>query len=524
MPLPAPDVEWPPKDYADALATIAEWAAWYSGDPEQLISVYGGTSSSRPANYPANRPSQYRGGVLGRLARLFWGPPSPDGEPDERQHVDMAGSLAAVSAGLLFADPPTLAIPEDLPKGEATALQARLDLIAEDAQAGLLEGAEIQAGLGGVYPVIRWDTDVQPDPWLAMVHADGAIPEWRYGKLLAATLWRVIEADGNTVVRHLERHARGVIEHGVYEGTSTSLGQPRSLTRYTATADLEPAVETGTDLLTVGYVPNLHSRAWRSQPGACWLGRSDYAGSIGALAALDQSWTSLMRDLDLARARAMVPSWMLDTLGPGQGAAFAAGRRYFVPLNMSPTDTSGITTSQPEIRAEEHLRLTQAWTLQIIGDCGYSPETFGLPGEVAMTATESGNKRARTLVTGGRKGLPWRPELARLTQALLAVGNKIAGWGVAEVRPTVKLADVAQTDPRVTAEIVNLWTQAEAASTETKVRTAHPEWDDDTVTEEVARIVDERSAAVPAADAFGQPPTGDEPADEEPAEDPEESA
>lgn len=510
MPLPAADAPWPPPEFEVARKRIATWSAWYSGDPDELTSVYGGTTTGSVR--PSDRPSQYRGGVVGRIARWFWGQPTPDGEQRSKLHVPLAGDIAATSADLLFSEPVVLTAANE---GD-TATQDRLDELAEAVHAQLLQAAEVCAALGGVFLRVAWDREVDDaGPWLDSVHADAAVPEWRYGRLVAATFWRVIAESGSTVVRHLERHEPGVIEHAVYEGSTDKIGRPVPLTEYAETRPLAEAlsasgvIETGTDLLTCAYVPNMRpNRLWRSLPAACHLGRSDYAGSEPLMDALDETWSSLMQELDLAKARAILPESMLQSLGPGQGAYFDAHRRYFVGMNVlqqpGQSGTLPIAFSQPSIRVEEHLRITAELMSRIVGMAGYSGRTFGLvDSSGAMTATEVDSRDRKSLITRDKKGLYWRPALSHMTQVLLQLGNEHFAWGVDGEAPTVRLADAVQPSLRERSEAVDMLHRAEAVSTQTRVEIAHPDWDDEQVQAEVARILAERGAAVPAADAFG---------------------
>lgn len=516
VPLPAADQDWPPKAYDEPAAKIAEWSAWYSGKPEDLRRVYGGHHTS---NYPENRSSQYRGGIVGAVSRWFWGPPSDLGEPDERVHVPLADDISGVAAGLLFGDPPDLtsAVEADV---DRAAQQDRLDLLAQDMHATLLEAAEVGSGLGGVYLRAYWDRDVRPEPWLTSVHADAAVPEWRGGELSAVTFWWVIDRTDQVVVRHLERHASGVIEHGVYEGTADKLGRPVPLTRHQDTAGLLPAVNTGLDLLTAAYVPNMRpNRLWRSLPGACNLGRSDYSACEPMLDLLDRTWSSLARDMELGVGQIIIPKSTLETLGPGKGAI--AHQRRYTPVDVLDRgdSTSWAQAIQHAIRVEEHLTLAMAITQRVISDAGYSGSSFGLPGETSQTATESSNKREKSVVTTARKGLHWRRALAHMTQVLLELGNRLDGWGVATDRPGVQLAESPES-PQQAATTVELWTRAQAASTESKVRHLHPDWADDRVQREVDAILAEQALSVPVADPFGGTGDGGEGDEPDPEEQP----
>ncbi|MFI0711706.1 phage capsid protein [Streptomyces inhibens] len=81
-------------------------------------------------------------------------------------------------------------------------------------------------------------------------------------------------------------------------------------------------------------------------------------------------------------------------------------------------------------------------------------------------------------------------------------------------RPHIQFGDAVPEDPQTTAQTLALLAQAEAASTDTKVRILHPDWSDEQVQAEVARIREEAGTAVPDP-ITGAPPapaSQDEPA------------
>ena len=45
MPLPQSNTPWPPKGTEPVYQKMVEWAAWYSGDVDRLIDVYGGSTA-----------------------------------------------------------------------------------------------------------------------------------------------------------------------------------------------------------------------------------------------------------------------------------------------------------------------------------------------------------------------------------------------------------------------------------------------------------------------------------------------
>lgn len=220
MPLPTVDTPWPPTDNRVQIA-LADWDAWYSAEPDRLEQRYDNRGFRDPHN---SRPAQYRNGLQGRLARWFWGNPTPLGEKRSKVHVPLAGDIARTSSELLFSEPPTL-----ISDHEGT--QERLEALAgEGLHPTLLEAGEICAALGGAYLRVVWDQDIADRPWIDVVAADRAVPEFAYGRLRAVTFWTVLanqDINDKRVFRHLEKHEKGRIYHGLYEGGRSCLSGVR---------------------------------------------------------------------------------------------------------------------------------------------------------------------------------------------------------------------------------------------------------------------------------------------------------
>ncbi|HWO67047.1 MAG TPA: phage portal protein [Umezawaea sp.] len=533
MPLPVEGVnhqtQWPPRQLDAVFDTIDVWDAWYSGGSDKLADVYGGSTGggfdSVSRTRLRNRPAQYSGGVRGRLARWFWGAPTPLGEPSTKFHVPLASDIAAKSAKLLFAEPPTFTV------GNSGTQDVLNDIVEESLHAKLLEAAEVCAGLGGVYLRQVWDTTISDRPWLQAVHADAGVPEWRAGRLKAVTFWRIIEETDSQVWRHLERHESGRILHGLYEGTQSHLGTKVPLAEMEATADLVESlddgdwIETGVDKLTAGYIPNIRpNRLWRKNPAAADLGRADISGSEEVLDKIDETWTAWMRDIRIAKGRVFVASTYLQNNGPGQGGYFDADREIYAALNMLPQagNNAPITVSQFAIRVEEHSRTARELTTEVLRTCGYSQQTFGLTGDVAATATEVTARERDSFLTRSHKILYWKPELADQVETLLAVYKAKLGGKVEVERPKVEFPDGVATDPEQQARTIQLLDAAGALSTKTKVEMLHPDWEKQQVDEEVELI---QGAALEDPGAFtgggpiniqGPQPPADTPPGEEP--------
>lgn len=513
MPLPTGDMLWPPTDPV-VQSAHADWDAWYAADLDRLADRYAGRGTRE---LPEARTAQQRGGIIGRVARWFVGTPIPPGEKRTSMHVPLAGDICRTSSELLFSEPPKLVAAES-----QQATQDALDALVEGGlHPTLLEAGELSAALGGVFLRVVWDTSVADRPWIGSVAADAAAPEFAYGRLRAVTFWTVVAADGKTVRRHLERHEPGVILHGLYDGTPGQLGKRIPLPADPSTATLRDVIETGTRLLTASYIPNVRpARAWRHRPAAAHLGQSDLQGIEPALDGIDETYSSLMRDVRNGKGRVIVPESMLTSNGPGQGASWDAERGVFTPLNMMqrPGDTNKLDIIQFDIRVQQHLDTAHELMEIAVRQAGYSGGTFGLDGDgTAVTATEVKARQTRSLTTRARKALYATPAVREITAAWLGVMAgplfRVPGLDLSEP-PAVEFPDGITESQQEIATALQLFEAAGAMSTEVKVRYAHPDWDDDQVTAEVARIQSERSIG-PMADpaAIGEGGNGLDPAD-----------
>lgn len=494
MPLPGTNAPWPPPQWASVFDDYRKWDAWYAGDTDRLAQVYGADTAG-----PNVHRSQYAGGVVGRMSRWFWGTPQRQ-QQATKLHTPVAADIAATSADLLFAEPPELTLNDE---GD-TATQDRLaELFGPEAVVSLLEAAEIASALGGVYLRGVWDRDLADKPFPSPVSPDVAIPTFRWGKLAEVTFARTVAQDDNAIWRHLEHHTPGGVQHGLYRGNYDTLGRPVPLTDDPATAGLADSVgddgvtiETGLDTLDVVYVPNVTpNRRWRSHAQARSLGRSDFDGIEHLMDALDETYTSWMRDIRLAKARILAPSSYLETDGRGQGARFDTEREVFTSLNiLGGKDNVAISAQQFEIRAQEHRDTAYEWWSQVIRGAGYSAQTFGSSGDVAMTATETNARERATMRTRGKKVRLWRMALSQMAYVLLGLDREQFGTSVTPQRPNVVFPPVVTETVGERAETAKMIRDAEAASTRTLVQTVNPDWSDDDVDDEVERINAEHGA------------------------------
>lgn len=495
--LPDDNPVWPPPATRAPGRLYAAAAAWYSGDPDQLTNLYGPNGATAPGldlkGY--DRPSQHSTGVVGRVARWFWGSPPPrNALRDARLHVPIAGDIASTSADLLMSEPPAFTFGTGETKDQATA--DRLDVLLTDGgvYATLLEAAELAAAYGDVYLRVRWDPTLADHPLPDALPGDVAVPEFRYGILSAVTFWKVLHEEDGQVWRHLEKHEPGVILHGLYQGTEDRLGrlvplQDRPETEaFAAQVDENGGIATGTEILTAQHIPNVRpNRLLRGSP----LGRSDFSPAVQRLMdGLDETYSSWMRDIRLAKGRLVVPAEYMDNHGRGQGASFDIDREVYEGLRI-PTKQEGgmeLEAHQFDIRVAEHAGTAQDLTAQIVRGAGYSVQTFGETGDVAATATEVVARERRSYTTRSRKIAYFRPGLARFVEALLAVDAQVFKSGVTPARPVIEWPDGVAVDPQGLATTLDLLNRAEAASTEVRVRMLHPDWDEPQIAAEVEAI------------------------------------
>lgn len=494
---------WPPPALAPHLSEFASWAAWWAGDTYTL---------GQHAN-PSTTSSLHQSRIPGRAGFLARRRSQANTAPNRPLlHVPAASDIAQTSADLLFGEPPAFQFDDAaLQRQEMT---RRLDDLMEDAGAAndLHHAAELCAALGGIYLRPMWDKTLADRPLLTVVDQARAIPQVRAGILETVTFFEEAEelAAGSAtgiVWRHLERHERGRIVHQLHKGTTQELGPPYPFEDHPMTAWLLRVEGLGADGsvstadispgLLVSFVPNAPSRKHRTKA----VGRADIAGSEGILEALDETWTSWMRDLRLGQARLVVPESYLDIRpGPNGGRArsFDTDAEVFSPM-AGMDEASGhppqITPVQFALRVDEHAATAQALFERIVTGSGYAPQTFGIHTEGAISGTAHQLRELRTHRTTGRKQRAFRPAVEYTAHMLLAIGHAVFGWA-APIRPHLIWPENDVEEPKSRAETINLLGAAKAASMRTRVRMAQPQLDDPAVDKEVGQIQAEEAAAL----------------------------
>lgn len=529
MSLPAPGTPWPPPELGKVAQHAREAAVWWRGDPAALDAYYRTHARTAPSLAQRARDAY----------RAFWGRPvGTAAQPVRKLHLPIPGGIVRMSATELFSDPwvfrtPTATTPAPgVPAGEGEApatpalivsnpVQDRADQILNSPQhhAALLAAAEATSALGGGYARVVFDPDTVDHAWIDYVDADHAFAEFRWGRTVAVTFWTELDnVDNQLVTRHLERHERGRIVHALYQGTGSNLGRRIPLTEHPATAGLKVLtdrdgltyVDTGVpDALTADYVPNVTPNPdWRHDPTARHLGRSDLSPDvIPIFHEIDAVASGLTRDFRIAQARMVASRSVLQSAGFGGGLHLDDAQELFTEVGEGIGKDGSMQSlfefHQPTIRVTEHAQGWEVLAREALRKIGYSPITFGIPDEVAQTATEATGKARQSLITTQGKARLWSGMLAPLATTCLRVDAAKFGRPAPTEQLELDLPEFAAIGDEAKARVVQSWDVAGAASTRTKVAYLHPDWDDTRVDTEVEAI--DQAGQVPAAGFDGFP-------------------
>lgn len=539
MPLPTSDPKavWPPPAYQTIFGHMRQWSAWYSNDLQQLQAAYGGGAIQDSTGFFASDKGGFKA-TLGRtLQRFFVGEPTRGPDRNTKLPVPIAAEMCQASADLLFGEPITVTIgkqQKDRIRGLPTAgakpetqspTQERLDDLLDDHfHAALVEAAELAAALGGSYLRATVDPKIVPGrPFSTLVDADSALPEFVFGRLRAVTFTWVVKTVKEDVWRHLERHefdsfGNGIVLHGLYLGTSDTLG-----TRIALTSIDDPALNSlalNTDVngvagtwntkspgLAVTYFPNQRpQRLWREHVIGRNLGRSDLDGVEHLMDQLAEVMSAWMRAIRLGKARIFLAKSLLKNAGPGNGMVADLEQEAYTTLETLGGKDQALKDQvqllQPVINYEQYLATAEHLLEEILRMAGYATQTFGIGlgssragGE--KTATQVQSEERRSFMTRDRKIRTAKPAITDHVTKLLLLDNTFFGQSNVIDDLDVVFPDGIQETQLMLAQTVQALYAAESASIETRIGILHSEWDDPQIAIEAQRIRDEFTASAP---------------------------
>ena len=438
-------------------------------------------------------------------------------------HLELAGDIAATSADMLFAEEPSFSIRSEAEidgdpaareerENEIKPRQARLDqLVRLNGLHGKLnEGAESCAALGDVYIKLNWWPDEIDFPVVTIAQGDSAWAEYVFGVLKCIHFFSVVKYDARTdkYTRAYERYEKGKITMALFEGQGDNLGVDLGENALEAYG-YEREIKTPVDEMLAAHVPNMRpNRMYRDSQ----KGRSDFDGLRDQLDALDETYSSWMRDVRLAKARLIVPA---EYLRRKPTDLFSGDRQFtyefdedvetLVALDIDPqyAGSNPIKDSQFAIRADEHAKTCADLIRNIVSEAGYSPQSFGMDIEGnAQSGTALHIREKKSYNTRNKKQTYWRAPLERIMTALVHLDSVLfpASGSMIEDTVTVGFSDTMASDLSTVSSALEMINRAVAASTEVKVRMLHPDWTDNEIDKEVKRINEENGLSVPEPD------------------------
>lgn len=486
---------WPPTNTTPIWNHYTHLHNWWTNNPPT------------PKPTTTNHPTQYNGGLTGLAARTLWGKPNPNPNPTHHTHTPLASDITRYAADILYNTPPTITTP-------TTPTQTTTNTHTNTLTTTLTQGAEISSAYGHRYHRINHT----PHGTTITTHTPlETIPTYTYGTLTQLDIITTLTTTNTTTIhRHIERHTLqdngiGTIQHMLYEGTFSDLGHLVPLTDREETAGLD-VDENGfwrdphpTPGMYVVEVPNLlPQRLWRHHPWGRFMGRSDLEPVLSLLPALDEAWTSWMRDLRLGKARLIVARNALEDGINGRPLVHYEDQEAFVGLDfLDQGDGMPVQMTQFQLRVTEHAETVRALTEEIVRGAGFSVSSYTESTSGVMTATEIAAREQRTSATRARKITNETKAIRQLVAKLCAMdGHIIAPEDITVEWPARTIAQ-----PIDQSSAFASLRAAEAASRETIVGMLHPQWGAEQIQAEVARIQAEH-ATITSPDQWR--PTGDQ--------------
>jgi A118 family predicted phage portal protein len=480
-----PTSKFPPSDYSYWFNKFDEWESWYSGDPANLLEYY-------TVKALGNETAQEK----------FWARM----EQEDRAsivHVPLAGDIAATSSNLLFAESPRFKYDEKNKSGKR--IKSFIDVNGFDNI--LLEGAELSAALSGCLLKIDIEPSLEKIPLISVLTPSQFFPVFWRGRLWEVLCFRVVKTTESGIVYRLFENRRRegtslIIEYQLHKGTDDKVGKIIDFSEIAETENLnlEPVKHNNIDGLGCAYIPNM--RPNKLIPGA-YVGINDYNSSITMLDSLDFAWTSWIRDIELGLAQLLIDEELLEKAKNKTGGTvqflnkFNKFRKAFVKLDLSSWKMGGeggikpIEQVQFDIRVDEHAKTCEQLFYQIINQCGYSPQSFGLGIEGrAESGTALKLRENKSQLTRNKKSRYWIPAIRQILLQMQRFDKSSNGFNQMydEQDTSIEIEDSIMTDTKEVSETIRNLDQAKAISNYTKVKMQHPDWKEDDIKNEVDKI------------------------------------
>lgn len=229
------------------------------------------------------------------------------------------------------------------------------------------------------------------------------------------------------------------------------------------------------------------------------MGRSDFDGLRSLMDSLDETYSSWMRDVRLAKARLIVPA---EFLRRKPADMFNGDNRFTYEFDEDvetlvafDIDTehsgTGITPSQFAIRSNEHAMTCMDLMRNIVSIAGYAPQSFGIDIDgMAQSGTALHIREKKSFNTRGKKQTYWKSQLEAIMTTMVHLDAALfPGEGSdADDNVKVKFADSMSNDISTMSAALQMLNGAASVSTEVKVQMLHPDWTQKQIAEEIERI------------------------------------
>jgi len=189
---------------------------------------------------------------------------------------------------------------------------------------------------------------------------------------------------------------------------------------------------------------------------------------------------------------------------------YLGSERSGVPVESPFPVEQLMQTVQPGLEASEHRAYVEHLRELAVTMAGYSLSSWGLDREGrADSGTALKLRQLRTLLTRSGKDRMARQAIAEA--CALALGMMLGRADVKPLLPHVELSDGMPRDGVQDAQEVATLRSANAISTEEIVRKLHPDWDEERIAEELAKIEASSRAEREVPQAPVPPPQGPPP-------------
>lgn len=510
------------------ISQLREWAAFRESDRTVLRSLHpGGWDASKP--YTVDPLPE-------RIADVF-----PDlifGADPEVTAASVTAAAATKKRDEVTGEEVAQAAPDEGPDEDQRLLDEAID--ENDLPSELQEAGSICVGEGEVWWRIYVDRDAYRYPVIEWHSRLNVIPLWRGRKAVAVAFvteldalapdapvarvgddadpirqlaWREGESGSSDVVfRYVEIQTTGLVRNLLYKGTRSALGDKVDLSQREELADLQEEWHHGLDIMLADRVPN-GRRGKR-------LGKSQFHGIKDLLYMLNESVDIGRHNAQMTlRRRAIMPA---SAARPSRGASDedGAGGRAKVELDdvyLYHSDDDEVSDGGGPLKVLEYSFDAQALEIydngltdKALTRARVAPQLVGRATEGAATGPALKARLLDTVLCANGMARTWDdklPKLLRALQLVMTLPEELDGHGYKmkgdpDVPPAVERSSTLPEDEDALVVRITTEVGAEILSKRTAIEERHPDWSDDRVDEELARIEAEKPEE-PGLPGFG---------------------